>query len=111
MEYNLTMPSAGITSLVFGLRSDTDTNASHTAVWDFQYICSAPGSAATGTLNLPQTISATLDGNTAHYLAATLVPTITGCSAGNLLQIRIQLDPTSTATGNINLLSLQVKPQ
>jgi hypothetical protein len=112
MDYNITMPSSGITSVTFGFRADTDTNNAHNAVWDFQYVCSAPSAVATGTLAAAQTATGALDGTTSHFLSAVLsAPTISGCAAGNLLQIRISLDASSTTTGNMNLISLQVIPQ
>jgi len=108
MEWQWTMPATSITSLRLGFYSETDTSNTHNAVWSFQYVCSASGTAAAGTLAAAQLLSITLDGTAGHYLEAALAPTIASCAIGNLIQVRLSLDATTNATGNMDLVSLQV---
>jgi len=112
VDYTITLPSSftSIDNVIFTVQNDTATTG--TDYMNFQYACVASGSAVQPTLAAVQQASGTVPGTVGHTLKLTLAtPTITGCSAGNIMYVRIGAGTGSGvfSTGNLDLTEAMVE--
>jgi hypothetical protein len=96
------LPSSftSITSVEVEAYNDTDSTSGHTIVFNFQYSCG-------GALSAAQPITVTLSGTAPSFHHQSITPTISGCAANNLMDIRLTLG-ASTATGVNGLIALRL---
>lgn len=112
VDYSITLPTSftAINDLVFTVQNDTATSG--TDYMNFQYACVASGSAVQPTYSSVQQASGTVPGTVGYTLKLTLSsPTISGCSANNIMYIRIGAGTGSGvfASGNLDLTNALVE--
>lgn len=112
VDYVITLPSSftAINDLVFTVQNDTATTG--TDYMNFQYACVASGSAVQPTYASVQQTSGAVPGTVGHTVALTLTsPVISGCSADNLMYIRIGAGTGSGvfSSGNLDLTNALVE--
>jgi hypothetical protein len=112
VDYSITLPSyyAGVNSIIFKVENDTDTNTGHNNVMSFQYVCVADGSTTSPTYSTAATATGSVPNAINKVVTLTLnTPTITGCSANNIMYIRIGSSATSTYTANMLLTQAKME--
>jgi hypothetical protein len=95
--------------LEFRFRSST-AGGSGAVGWRVGIACAAAaGAGVDPAFGAPQTASATARANDLTNTATIQAFSAGGCSAGSMLFIQFSLDPSTTAAGNQELLSLRVR--
>jgi len=112
VDYSIILPSTwtAVNSVVFKVQNDTATSG--TDYMNFQYACVADASSDTPTYAVVQQASGTVPGTINTNVTLTLAtPTITGCSAGNTMYIRIGAGTGSGAfaSGNLRLTQAEME--
>jgi len=99
------------------LFTSTDTTNAHTIIWTISTKCTTPTTSNNGSTDNPATLNAAQSMTytcAASEVSASLRQvsqtsvTMTGCSAGDLLHIRIGRDISDTATTSMNFVGLEL---
>jgi hypothetical protein len=93
----------------------TASGGSNAVKWNVYTGCEATGASYDATFNSAQTITTSVGSNNNLTDSQQTAITLTGCSAGNEMHIKIERDTTDTFTGTARLktivLTVRITPQ
>jgi hypothetical protein len=101
------------------LFTSTDTTSGHTIIWKLSTVCKTPWAGGSGGViddptafnaadTLTYTVGASGEVSASLRIVSKASITMTGCTGGDLLHVRIGRDTADTATDNINFIGLEL---